>query len=49
MCLYFGRGGFVLNGYAYSDMTGDVDFKKSILGFLMTFAGGTVSWQSKLK
>ena len=43
VCLYFGSGGFVLNGYAYSDMTGDVDYRKSILRFLITFAGGTIS------
>ena len=30
-------------------MVGDVDSRKSISGFLMTFKGGVVSWQSKLK
>ena len=48
MCLCFGSGEPMLDGYTDSDMAGDVDSKKSISGFLMTFAGGAVSWQSKL-
>ncbi|CAA0823294.1 cysteine-rich RLK (RECEPTOR-like protein kinase) 8 [Striga hermonthica] len=39
----------MLVGYTDSDMAGDVDSRKSISGFLMTFAGGAVSWQSKLQ
>ena len=49
MCFYFGSGEPMLDGYIDSDMTSDVDYKKSILGFLMTFARGAVSWQSKLQ
>ncbi|GAB2302035.1 hypothetical protein Dimus_038790 [Dionaea muscipula] len=30
-------------------MAGDLDSRKSTSGFLMTFAGGAVSWQSKLQ
>ena len=30
-------------------MAGDVDSRKSVSGFMMTFAGGAVSWQSKLQ
>ena len=30
-------------------MVGDVDSRKSILGFLMTFARGAISWESKLQ
>ena len=30
-------------------MASDVDSRKSISGFLMTFAGGAISWQSKLQ
>ena len=30
-------------------MASDVDSKKSISRFLMTFVGGAVSWQSKLQ
>lgn len=32
-----------------SDMAGDVDSRKSTSGYLVTFAGGAVSWQSKLQ
>ena len=48
VCLCFGSGEPMLDGYTYSDMAGDVDSSKSISGFLMTFARGAVSWQSKL-
>ena len=30
-------------------MAGDVDIRKSISGYLITYAGGAVSWQSKLQ
>ena len=39
MCLCFGSGELMLDGYTDSNMAGDVDSRKSILGFLMTFAG----------
>ena len=48
MCLCFGSGETMLDGSTDSDMAGDVDSRKSISGFLMTFAEGVVSWQSKL-
>ena len=41
MSLCFGSGDPMLVGY--TDMVGDVDSKKSISGFLMTFARGVVS------
>ena len=49
VCLCFGSGEPMLDGYTDSDMASDVDSKKSISGFLMTFARGAVSWQSKLQ
>ena len=49
MCLCFGNGEPMLDGYIDSDMAGDIDSKKSISGFMMTFTGGVVSWQSKLQ
>ena len=55
MCLCFSSGESILDGYTGSDMACDVDSRKSISGFLMTFAGGggggggAVSWQSKLQ
>jgi len=39
----------MLNGYTDTDMAGDVDSKKSTSGYMMTFAGGVVSWQSRLQ
>ena len=48
VCLGFGSGEPMLDGYTDSDMASDVDSKKSISGFLMTFARGEVSWKSKL-
>ena len=48
VCLCFGSGELMLDGYTNSDMAGDVDSRKSISGFMMTFAGGAVSWKSKL-
>lgn len=49
MCLCFGSSEPILDGYTDSDMAGDIDSRKSISGFLMTFAGGAISWQSKLQ
>ena len=40
MCLCFGSGEPTLDGYTDLDMVGDVDSRKSIPGFLMTFCMG---------
>lgn len=48
-CLCFGKGKPVLKGYTDADMAGDVDSRKSTSGYLITFSGGAVSWQSKLQ
>uniref|UniRef100_A0A2N9HFH0 Uncharacterized protein n=1 Tax=Fagus sylvatica TaxID=28930 RepID=A0A2N9HFH0_FAGSY len=47
--LSFGNSKPVLEGYTNADMTGDLDGRKSTSGFLFTFVGGAVSWQSKLQ
>ena len=47
--LTFGSGKPVLIGYTDSDMAEDVDNRKSTSGYLMTFPGGAVSWQSRLQ
>ena len=47
--LTFGDGKSVLAGYTDSDMARDLDSRKSTSGYLMTFAGGAVSWQSRLQ
>ena len=39
----------MLHVYTDADMTGDIDSRKSQSGYLLTFAGGTVSWQSRLQ
>ena len=44
VCLCFGSGEPMLDGYTNLDMVGDVDSRKSISGFLMTFTGGAVFW-----
>ncbi|GKV35980.1 hypothetical protein SLEP1_g44167 [Rubroshorea leprosula] len=49
LCLTFGQTEPILKGYRDADMAGDLDNRKSISGYLFTFAGGAVSWQSKLQ
>ena len=48
VCLCFGSGEPMLDVYIDSNMAVDIDSRKSISGFMMTFTGGPVSWQSKL-
>ncbi|KAJ4716959.1 Retrovirus-related Pol polyprotein from transposon TNT 1-94 [Melia azedarach] len=47
--LTFGSGKPLLVGYTDSDMAGDVDTRKSTMGYLMTLSGGAVAWQSRLQ
>uniref|UniRef100_A0A3Q7EB76 Reverse transcriptase Ty1/copia-type domain-containing protein n=1 Tax=Solanum lycopersicum TaxID=4081 RepID=A0A3Q7EB76_SOLLC len=49
LSLCFSTGKPILCGYTDSDMAGDVDTRKSTSGYLVTFAGGAVSWQSRLQ
>lgn len=49
LCLCFGDSEPILEGYTDADMAGDLDCRKSTSGFVFTFAGGAVSWQSKLQ
>ena len=49
VCLFFGNGKPMLDGFTDADMAGDVDSRKSTSGYLMTFAGGAVAWQSRLQ
>lgn len=49
MCLQFGNEKPELVGYSNADMAGDIDTRKSTSGYLVTFARGAVSWQSKLQ
>jgi len=47
--LCFGKENPVLVGYTDADLAGDIDSQKSTSGYLTTFVGGAVSWQSKLQ
>jgi len=49
VCLCFGIGKPMLNGYTDAYMVGDVDSRKYISGYMMTFSRGVVSWQSRLQ
>ena len=49
ICLCFNSEKPLLYGYADADLAGDMDSRKSTSGYMMTFAGGAVSWQSKLQ
>jgi hypothetical protein len=48
MCLCFENGDPVLQGCTDIYYAGDKDSRKSTSGYLMTFAGGAVSSQSRL-
>ena len=48
-CLCFGGSDPILKGYTDADMAGDIDNRKSTTGYLFTFSGGAISWQSKLQ
>ena len=49
LCLCYGNGKLELNGYSDSNYAGDNDSRKSTSGYMMIFAGGAVSWQSRLQ
>ena len=49
LCLTFGDSKPVLEGYVDTDWAGDLDGRKSTPGYLFTFAGGAISWQSRLQ
>lgn len=49
LSLCFGGGEPILEGFTDADMAGDLDNRKSTSGYLFKFAGGAISWQSKLQ
>lgn len=49
LSLYYSNGKPLFEGYTDADMAGDIDSRKSTLGFMFTFAGRAVSLQSKLQ
>ena len=44
LCLCFGKGKPVLEGYIDADMAGYLDDRKSTSGYLFIFVGGSISW-----
>ena len=48
-CLCFDGNKFVLQVYTNLNMAEDIDFKKSLSGYLPIFVGGAISWQCKLQ
>jgi ATP-binding cassette subfamily B (MDR/TAP) protein 1 len=48
-CLCFGSGDLVLQSYTDVYYAGDANSRKSTSGYMMTYAGGAVSWQSRLQ
>ena len=49
LSLCYGSGKPLLEGYTDADMAGDLDNRKSTSGYVFTFSGGAISWQSKLQ
>ena len=49
LCLSFGKGKSVLEGYTDADIADDLDDRKYPYGYLFTFVGGPITWQSKLQ
>ena len=47
--LRYGCGKPMLEGFPDSHMSGDVDSSRSTSGYVMTYVGGVVSWQSRLQ
>jgi hypothetical protein len=39
----------VLDGFTDANMAGDIDSRKSTSGYLITYSGGAMSWQSRLQ
>ena len=48
MMLCFGDDKLTVVGYSDSDMAGDIDSRKSTSGYMIKFAGGAVTRQSRL-
>ena len=48
MMLCFGDDKPTVVGYSNSDMARDIDSRKSTSGYMIEFAGGAMTWQSRL-
>ena len=49
LALCFKQTDLGLHGYIDADMAGDVDVRKSTIGYVYTLGGMTISWVSKLQ
>ena len=47
VCLWFGSGKRLLECFIDSDMSTDVDISRFTYGYVMTYVGGAVLWQSR--
>ena len=49
MCICFGKKEACVVGYTHSDYARDLDNRRSTSGYVFTFIGGAISWQSCLQ
>ena len=49
VCICFGSKGTCVEGYTDADYAGDMDKRRSTLGYVFMFTGGAVSWRSRLQ
>ena len=47
-CLCFGTSDLKLKGFVNADLVGDIDSRKSTIGFVFTLGGTAISWGSNL-
>ena len=48
-CLHFGGSTTDLQGYVDSDLAGDIDTRRSTIGYVFTIGGAAVRWVSQLQ
>jgi len=48
-CLTFRKDELKLEGYVDSDFAGEVDHKRSTIGYVFTFGSTAISWVSQLQ
>ena len=49
LCIFFGRNGACMFGYTYADYAGDMDKRRSTIGYVFMSTRGVVSWRSQLQ
>ena len=49
VCVRYGVGKPMLEGFTNSDMSEGIDSSQSTSGYMMTYVRGAVSWQSRLQ